>query len=257
MTRTSDFEKFSSVKIGGKHDVLIINSIDENFKDRVMIGGANNLLVSDNPVPMAMLGDAFDYIRLNGDELDIGAATKSVKIYNFARQKDIAGFEFLKNIPGTLGGLIKMNAGLCGICISDSLLSVRLKKGWIAKEKINFAYRYSGIDEPIFGAKFKISYGFNTALANEFAEKRKNQPSGASFGSCFTNPNGDFAGRLIEAVGLKGYAIGGAKFSEKHANFLINFNNASFTDATELIALAKRLIEEKFGILLKTEVVIL
>lgn len=261
MTQLIDFSKFSSVRVGGVHEVAVLESIEDalkpEFAGRVMIGGANNLLVSPNPPTMMMLGDAFDYINLNGDVLSIGAATKSGKIYNFAKKQGIGGFEFLQNIPGTLGGLIKMNAGLCGVSISDDLLAVRLGRGWVERERISFSYRKSGIEEPIFGAEFKISREFDAALAADFAAKRANQPKGASFGSCFVNPPGDYAGRLIEAVGLKGYAIGGAKFSQQHANFIINFNAATFADVTGLINLARERVLEQFGIELKTEVVIL
>ena len=261
MTQLIDFSKFSSVRVGGVHEVAVLESIEDalkpEFARRVMIGGANNLLVSPNPPAMMMLGGAFDYINLSGDVLSIGAATKSGKIYNFAKKQGIGGFEFLQNIPGTLGGLIKMNAGLCGVSISDDLLAVRLGCGWVERERISFSYRKSGIDEPIFGAEFKISRKFDAALAADFAAKRANQPKGASFGSCFVNPPGDYAGRLIEAVGLKGYAIGGAKFSQQHANFIVNFNAASFEDVTGLINLARERVLEKFDIQLKTEVVIL
>ena len=261
MTQLIDFSKFSSVRVGGVHEVAVLESIEDalkpEFAGRVMIGGANNLLVSPNPPAMMMIGGAFDYINLNGDVLSIGAATKSGKIYNFAKKHNIGGFEFLQNIPGTLGGLIKMNAGLCGVSISDDLLAVRLGRGWVERERISFSYRKSGIDEPIFGAEFKISREFDAALATDFAAKRANQPKGASFGSCFVNPPGDYAGRLIEAVGLKGYAIGGAKFSEHHANFIINFNVATFADVTGLINLARERVLEQFGVELKTEVVIL
>ena len=107
------------------------------------------------------------------------------------------------------------------------------------------------------GAKFKLSSGFDASISEAISAKRANQPKGASFGSCFVNPEGHFAGALLEAVGLKGYAIGGAKFSEEHANFLINFNHASFEDATSLINLARARVLEKFGVELKTEVCIL
>ena len=257
MTKLIDFSKFTSVKIGGIHEVLLVDNVQTDIGERVIIGGGNNLLVSPNPAPMAILSDKFDYIKLEDEILEIGAKVKSGKIYNFAKKQNLSGFEFLQNIPGTLGGMIKMNAGLCGISISDNLLEVRFKRGWVKKEEINFAYRHSGINEPVFAAKFKISYGFDENLAKDFAQKRSNQPKGASFGSCFVNPANDYAGRLIEAVGLKGYAIGGAKFSERHANFLINFNNASFEDAINLINLAKKSVLEKFGVELKTEVVII
>ena len=257
MTKLIDFSKFTSVKIGGIHEVLLVDSVQTDIGEHVIIGGGNNLLVSPNPAPMAILSDKFDYIKLEDEILEIGAKVKSGKIYNFAKKQNLSGFEFLQNIPGTLGGMIKMNAGLCGISISDNLLEVRFKRGWVKKEEINFAYRHSGINEPVFAAKFKISYGFDENLAKDFAQKRSNQPKGASFGSCFVNPANDYAGRLIEAVGLKGHTIGGAKFSERHANFLINFNNASFEDAINLINLAKKSVLEKFGIELKTEVVII
>ena len=107
------------------------------------------------------------------------------------------------------------------------------------------------------GAKFELSSGFDASISEAISAKRANQPKGASFGSCFVNPEGHFAGAMLEAVGLKGYAIGGAKFSKEHANFLINFNHASFEDATSLINLARARVLEKFGVELKTEVCIL
>ena len=265
MTRLVDFSKFTSVKIGGVHEIFEVNNIEDlnspEFLGSVMIGGGNNLLISPNPPKMAILGKSFDYINFNplGEKiyLEIGAATKSAKIYNFAKQNNIAHLEFLKNIPGTLGGLIKMNAGLLKFSISDNLTHVRLARGWVGKEEISFSYRHSGIDEAILGAKFELRSGFDASISDAISAKRENQPKGASFGSCFVNPDGHFAGALIEAVGLKGYAIGGAKFSEEHANFLINFNHASFEDATSLINLAKARVEEKFGVKLKSEVCIL
>lgn len=257
MTRIINFAKFSSVRIGAEHEISVLNNTYEWDKKSIIIGGGNNILVSPNPPKMAMLGDVFDYINFDNGILEIGGATKSGKIYNFAKKHNITGFEMLQNIPGTLGGLVHMNAGLLGFSISDNLTHVLLSGGWVSKDKIAFNYRHSGIDEPIFGAKFNVGYGFLQTLADEISKKRQNQPRAASFGSCFTNPKGDFAGRLIESVGLKGYIIGGAKFSERHANFLINFNNATFFDATELIKLAQKRVFESFGISLKTEVVIL
>ena len=265
MTRLVDFSKFTSVRIGGVHEIFEVDSLEDlnsaEFLGAVMIGGGNNLLVSPNPPKMAMLGKSFDYINLEFcDEkicLEIGAATKSAKIYNFCKQNNIAHLEFLKNIPGTLGGLIKMNAGLLKFSISDNLTHVRLARGWVRKEEISFSYRHSGIDEAILGAKFELQSGFDASISDAISAKRANQPKGASFGSCFVNPEGHFAGALLEEDGLRGYAIGGAKFSEEHANFLINFNHASFEDATSLINLARARVLEKFGVELKTEVCIL
>ena len=261
-TKQIDFSKYTSVRIGGSFTVQILkDEADfaefESIAGGAIIGGGNNLLISPAPPHLAMLSEEFDRISLSGDILSIGAATKSGKIYNFAKKQGLGGFEFLRNIPGTLGGLIKMNAGLTGASISDSLLAVRLMRGWVERERISFGYRRSGIDEPILGAEFKISRGFDISLAADFAAKRANQPKGASFGSCFKNPPNDAAGRLIEAAGLKGYRVGGAKFSEHHANFIINFGGASFEDVIALINLAQSRVFEEFGIELETEVVVL
>ena len=250
-----DFSKYSSVKIGGVEKVEVL---DENSEfNGFVVGGANNLLISPNPPQLGILSDKFDFIALDGNILKIGAKTKSGKIYNFAKKENLANFEFLKNIPGTLGGLITMNAGLMGFEISQNLLSVRTNKGEFGKDELGFVYRHSEIPGFILEASFKISHGFDTALNDKIAKKRANQPKGASFGSCFKNPNGDSAGRLIEAVGLKGFRVGGCGFSEAHANFLINYGDGKFDEAIALINLAKKRVYEQFGINLQEEVVIL
>ena len=250
-----DFSKYSSVKIGGVEKVEIL---DENSEfNGFVVGGANNLLISPNPPKLGILSDKFDFISLDGDILKIGAKTKSGKIYNFTKKENLANFEFLKNIPGTLGGLLTMNAGLMGFEISQNLLSVRTNLGEFGKDESNFAYRHSEIKGIILEAKFRVSPGFDAALSEAIAQKRANQPKGASFGSCFKNPNGESAGRLIEAVGLKGFRVGGCGFSEIHANFLINYDGGKFDEAIALINLAKKRVYEQFGINLQEEVVIL
>ncbi|MDA3045804.1 UDP-N-acetylmuramate dehydrogenase [Campylobacter sp. VBCF_06 NA8] len=250
-----DFSKYSSVKIGGVEKVEVL---DENSEfNGFVVGGANNLLISPNPPQLGILSDKFDFISLDGDILKIGAKTKSAKIYNFAKQQNLANFEFLKNIPGTLGGLLTMNAGLMGFEISQNLISVRTNLGEFGKDELNFAYRHSEINGIILEAKFKVSHGFNATLSEAIAQKRANQPKGASFGSCFKNPQGESAGRLIEAVGLKGFRVGGCGLSEIHANFLINYGDATYFEAITLINLAKMRVKAEFGVDLHEEVVIL
>ena len=250
-----DFSKYSSIKIGSVFEVEVLDGSSEF--EGVIIGGANNILVSPNPPKLGMLDKKFDYINLAGEILEIGALTKSAKIYNFARRNNLANFEFLKGIPGTLGGLITMNAGLLGYEISDNLISVTTNKGEFLKENLKFSYRKSEIDGIILSAKFKIKFGYNEILSKEIAQKRANQPRGASFGSCFKNPPKDSAGRLLDVCGLKGYKIGNAGFSEQHADFIINYGGAKFEDIIDLINLAKKRVFEEFGIKLETEVVIL
>lgn len=255
-----DFKKYSSVRIGNEVEMQVLDKISE-FKG-FLIGGANNLLVSSKPKNIGILGENFDFIEILNQNKDfihlrIGCKTKSNKMYNFAKENNLGGFEYLSKIPGTLGGLLKMNAGLKGECISKNLLKIFTSKGEILREDIAFDYRFCPLKLPFFLAEFKLSFGFNKAKDALLKSARNNQPSGASFGSIFKNPKGDFAGRLIEAVGLKGFSKGDAMLSDKHANFLINKKNASFEDAIYLIELARKKVFEEFGIKLENEVIII
>ncbi|WP_086276674.1 UDP-N-acetylmuramate dehydrogenase [Campylobacter vicugnae] len=250
-----DFSKYSSVRIGGIFEVEEIEHMMEF--DGVIIGGANNILISPNPPKMGILSNKFNYIKLENGVLRIGAKTPSSTIYKFAKEHNLGGFEFVKKIPGTLGGMITMNAGVKEYEISNQLLEVVTSKGIKKANECKFGYRCSSIDGVIYEASFEITREYDDDLSSHLNQKRSNQPKGASFGSCFANPKNDHAGRLIEQAGLKGYRIGGCGFSELHANFLINYGNGSFSDAMGLINLAKERVKELFDIELRCEVVIL
>ncbi|QKF65408.1 UDP-N-acetylmuramate dehydrogenase [Campylobacter corcagiensis] len=250
-----DFSKFSSIKIGGVFEVAEISYENASEFNGVIIGACNNILISPKPPNLGILSDDFKFIELLDDEiLRVGAKTKSSQIYNFAKKQNLAGFEFLRGIPGTLGGLLTMNAGLKGFEISNSLVSATTSKGKFIRDELDFSYRKSEIPGVIFEAEFSVKSGFDSSLSDEISKARNNQPKGYSFGSCFKNPANDSAGRLIESVQLKGYKIGGCKFSEIHANFLINFDNGKFEDATKLINLAKKRVLEEHGVKLECEV---
>ncbi|AGZ81103.1 UDP-N-acetylmuramate dehydrogenase [Campylobacter fetus] len=250
-----DFSKLSSVKIGGIFDVEVIDEI-RDF-DGVLIGGANNILISPNPPKMGILSSKFDYIKFENGILKVGAKTKTSTLFKFVQEHRLGGFEFIKKIPGTMGGLITMNAGLKEYEISQNLKNVTTNFGQILKNDCDFSYRHSSIKGVIYEASFEIVREFSDELSSFLNAKRTNQPKGASFGSCFTNPEGKYAGALLEAARLKGFRIGGCGFSEIHANFLINYGGGSFEDALSLINLAKKRVLDEFGIELKSEVVIL
>ncbi|MBZ7951564.1 UDP-N-acetylmuramate dehydrogenase [Campylobacter sp. LH-2024] len=255
-----DFKKYSSIRIGDEFEVQILDQISDF--EGFLIGGANNLLMSPKPKNIGILGEKFDFIEILDQKLDflhlrIGCRTNSRKIYNFAKQNNLCGFEYLSKIPGTLGGLLKMNAGLKGECISQNLIKIATSKGEILRENIDFDYRFCPLKMPFFWAEFKLEFGFDHVKDKTLKNARNNQPSGASFGSIFKNPQGDFAGRLIEAVGLKGFSKGDAMLSDKHANFLINKKHASYEDAIFLIELARKKVFEEFGIMLENEVIII
>ena len=256
MTKSIDFSKYSSIKIGPVVDVLLIDEMQPLPKNHFLIGGANNIIVSNNHPPLCMLSKKFQYLHLEDDKLFIGGATKSGQIFSYCKKHNIKDFEYLSKLPGTLGGLIKMNAGMKDDEIFNNLIKIKTVDGYIFKEDIKHGYRFTDIKKIIYKAVFKIERGFDNEKLDTFAKMRKNQPSLPSAGSVFKNPDGDYAGRLIEAVGLKGYKKGRASFSEVHANFLINEGGASFEDALFLIELAKKRVFEEFEIVLENEVII-
>jgi UDP-N-acetylmuramate dehydrogenase len=255
-TKTIDFKKHTSIHIGGKHQVSIINGIGE-YKNLHIIGRGNNLLLSNTPPKLAMLGDEFDYILLKGNKLIVGAATSSGKVLTYAKKNNLANFEFFAKLPGNIGGLAKMNAGLKEWEIFNYIDSIRTHKGIIKKEDIEYTYRHTNIDDIIYEVTFNVEIGFDKSKQDMFLQMRDNQPNLPSAGSCFKNPKEHSAGYLIEKVGLKGHSVGGMAFSSVHANFLVNIGGGTFDEAIKLINLAKEKVKEQFQIELETEIIIL
>ncbi|MDE5925684.1 MAG: UDP-N-acetylmuramate dehydrogenase [Helicobacter sp.] len=265
-----DFSRYTSVRIGTQ---LALNYI-ESPQDYIalleqaspqIIGKANNLLIAPNAKNLCALSKAFDYIKDLGDSLEVGSATPSGRLFAYAKRKNLRGFEILCGLPGSVGGIIKMNAGLKSYEIQEVLLGIlqlenTAKLGFKNVESLGLSYRSSEISGLIFAGIFKKQSGFRGDLVEECIKMRQNQPKEPSFGSCFKNPKGDFAGRLIEAVGLKGVRFGKSKslcFSEKHANFLVNLGDSTFEEALELIEIAKEKVQKECGIALENEVQIL
>jgi len=255
--KTIDFSKYSSIKVGQETEVLMIEEKDSIPLDRYLIGGANNLLVSSTPPPLMKLSKDFSYIKEEGSMLIIGAAMPTGRIVSYAKKHDISGFEFCSKLPGTLGGMLAMNAGVKTYEIFNILDSIEINGEWIRKEAIEYGYRFAKLSGFATAAKFKIVKGFDKILLEELLSLRSNQPHDPSAGSAFKNPEGDYAGRLIEAVGLKGYRMGDMAWSDVHSNFLVNRGKGKFDDAKYLIDLAKEKVLKEFNILLKEEIKIL
>ncbi len=250
-----DFSKFSSIHVGPVADVYMIDSYDYP-EDAYLIGLANNLLVGPQHPPLMKLSKTFDFIRMEGKQLVVGAATPGGKIVSFCKKHDIANFEFMAHLPGTLGGMLQMNAGLKENEVFNNLISIKTKKGLFKKEQIGHGYRTTDIEDIVFEAAFEIQNGFDASKIDMFKQLRANQPSDPSAGSCFKNPPGDYAGRLIEAVGLKGHRIGDMQFSSVHANFLVNLGSGTFDEAMELVLLAEERVREATGISLEREIIV-
>lgn len=261
-----DFSKYSAIKIGPKIPVKIAQNIDEicALQDsHTIIGGANNMLLSPQNHALFMLGKEFDYIRDLGESIEVGAGCNARKAFLYFREQNLGGLEFLGTIPGKIGGIVKMNAGMKRFEVANAIHSVCENGVWC--ENVAFSYRKSEICGIISAVRFRKIFGFDSAVVAQCKAMRSNQPKGASAGSFFKNPceipHGfevpKSAGALIEMAGFKGKKIGGVKFSEIHANFLINCGGGSFADAIHLTNLAKDAVKEKFGVELKSEVVVL
>jgi UDP-N-acetylmuramate dehydrogenase len=256
MFKIIDFQKYTSIHIGGEHKVQIINEIG-NYPQHRILGRGNNILISNTPPSLAILSEAFDYIIKKDDKLIVGAATSSGKLLTYCRKNDIAHFELLAKLPGNMGGLVKMNAGLKEWEIFNHLYSIKTQDGEILKKDIPHTYRHTQIDGIIYEITFSVEKGYDKELQKMFNQMRDNQPNLPSAGSCFKNPNENSAGYLIEQVGLKGYIVGGMSFSSQHANFLVNLGGGTFEEALKLIDLAKEKVKKQFDIDLELEIEII
>ena len=255
--KSLNFSKYSSFKLGGTFNVALLEKNTQSYNGYYLIGGCNNILIGNNPPPLMMLSKEYDYIKIEENILKIGAATPSGKIASFCKKHNITNFEFLSHLPGKLGGLVFMNAGLKEVEIFNHLLFITTPSGEKNKNELQYGYRYTNITEPILEAAFELSYGYDKEKVQIFKTMRANQPSTPSAGSCFKNPPNDYAGRLIEAVGLKGKMRGDMCFSQKHANFLVNTNKGRFEDALWLIQEAQKRVYETFNISLECEIIVL
>jgi len=250
-----DFSRYSSIRIGPKSDVLVINDIG-TYDSYKILGLGNNVLISNSHPTFAVLGPQFDYIEKKDNLLHVGCATKSGKLLSYAKNNDLANFEFLGKLPGSLGGLVKMNAGLKEFEIFNYIHSIKTKEGYILKDDIGYSYRHTNINTIVYEVVFNCTKGYSKEQSEVFKKMRDNQPQIPSAGSCFKNPKNDSAGRLIEDVGLKGFSRGNMAFSEQHANFLVNLGEGKFEDALYLINLAKHKVYEKHKINLEEEIII-
>ena len=255
--KTIDFSKYSSIKIGQPTEVLIIKKGDLIPLNRTIIGGANNLLVSPTPPPLMMLGKYFAYIQETDGLLEIGAAMPSGRIVSYAKKHDLGGFEFMGKLPGTLGGILAMNAGLKEHEIFNNLHSVQIEGKWLSRSDIEHGYRFAHLGGVATAARFTIRHGYDHNLEQQLKALRANQPGDPSAGSAFKNPPEDSAGRLIDAAGLRGKQIGGMAWSPIHANFLVNLGGGTYEEAITLIELAKHEVEKQFGVKLEKEIRIL
>lgn len=274
----------TTFKIGGNCIALIeprevsdivetIKICRENSIKFFVIGNGSNLLVPDegyNGV-IIKLKSEFSTIQVEGEYLIVNSGAKLSEIYTVAYENSLTGFEFASGIPGTIGGAIYMNAGAYGGEMKDIVESVEVldldnfELRELKNEELEFSYRKSIIQRKnyiVTTIKLKLQKGNKeeiNAVYEDLRERRNSkQPLNfGSAGSTFKRPEGHFASKLIEDAGLKGYHINDAWVSEKHSGFVVNKGNASFKEVMELIEYVQKVVFEKFGVKLETEVRIL
>ena len=235
----------------------------------IILGRGSNVVFSDGDYDgVVVLLNEINTLELHDNQIIAGAGVSMLKLASFAQQNGLTGLEFAHGIPGSVGGGVYMNAGAYGGEISQVLSSCYIldkSQGSlfaIMGEQCNFSYRHSifmeNKDWIVLCATFELQKG-NTdeikAKMDEYRAKRQaSQPlEYPSAGSTFKRPEGHFAGKLIEDCGLKGYTVGGAQVSEKHAGFVINRGGATCDDIKKLVEHIQNTVKEKFNVSLECE----
>ena len=233
------------------------------------LGLGSNLIVRDGGIPgvTVRLGKAFAGIKVDGTRIVAGAGAPGIAVASAARDAGLTGLEFLRGIPGTVGGAVAMNAGAYGRDVADGLIDATIVRRdgavvTLPAAGLGFAYRHSTLPAGaiVVAATFHAQPGDRSAIAAEMdriaAEREASQPlRSRTGGSTFANPAGHKAWQLIDAAGCRGLRRGGAQVSEKHTNFLINTGNATSADLEGLGDDVRALVLAHSGIDLRWEIV--
>jgi len=279
-----EMKNHTTFRVGGEADFLVIpydlNDViairkftKKNNIPLTVIGNGSNLLVKDGGIRGIVLkiSNVLNDIKITDTDIEVGAGLRLTKLAKVAMESSLTGLEWANGIPGTIGGAVMMNAGAYGGEMSQVIVETKYldEDGTIktlTNEEHKFGYRHTVFTDEINGIIISVKIHLNKAdreKINEkmidYIEKRKEkQPlEFPSAGSTFKRPQDNFAGKLIEDAGLKGYTVGGACVSDKHAGFVINKDNATAQDIISLIENVKAKVKEVSGIDLEEEVKII
>lgn len=273
-------KKHISFKVGGPCDILVrpksveeIRNVMKVLKEKnipfLIKGNGTNILIRDGGYRGVVieLSDNFNEVKINGSEVEVQAGELLSIIGKKVMEASLTGFEFASGIPGTLGGAIAMNAGAYGGEMKNIIKEVTLvdMDGNVVtynNKEMDFGYRHSVLtdtDMIAISAIISLEPGNYEEIKEKMEDlalrRRTNQPlEYPSAGSTFKRPEGYFAGKLIQDSDLKGSSVGGAMVSEKHSGFVINYDNATAKDITDLIEHVKKTVYEKQGVHLEEEV---
>jgi UDP-N-acetylmuramate dehydrogenase len=271
--------KHTSWRVGGKAEMFYV-PVDKASLVQLMcqlpgnvpvlwMGLGSNILVRDAGIPgvvVCTFRGLDDIERVDSESVYAQAGVASAKLAKYCARHGLEGAEFLAGIPGSFGGAVAMNAGAYGGDTWSMIERIECldREGninWFDKREISYHYRHVDLPENnwIIGAQIKLKAIKGLDLGKRIRELLKtrgnSQPvQSANAGSVFKNPENDFAARLLEEVGMKGVAEGGAEYSIKHANFIINTGNATARDIESLIKLGQKSVKQRFGIDLEPEV---
>jgi UDP-N-acetylmuramate dehydrogenase len=283
--------RYTSARVGGPADGLLeVRSADELAQAAsqlwalglpfAILGGGSNVLVSEAGFRGVVVLNKTRQVRFDEQSQPPGVWAESGANFGAlarkAAQRGLGGLEWAAGIPGSVGGAVFGNAGAHGGDMAGSLLLAEIlhrtdaaprREVW-ALETLGFEYRSSRLkrsvglkaqpEAVVLAARLRLEPGdpadLQARIEDYVAHRRRTQPPGASMGSMFKNPPGDYAGRLIEAAGLKGTRVGDAQISDLHANFFINLGKASAGDILTLIQRAHQAVAEKFGVRLELEI---
>lgn len=272
-----NLKKYSSFGIGGTvkylvkpdslvHLIGLINYLNNKEIKYIILGNASNVIIDDSYFDGAVIKlDNFNNIEFKENEVTVGAGVMLPVLTKKCLENGYTNLSFASMIPGQVGGSVVGNAGCYGDEIMNHVKSVKVldKDGNVkvlSKNEISYGYRYTTLKDKylVVEVTFILEKGDIELAKKEIKERNQkridSQPlDKKSVGSIFRNPEGDSAGRLIDALGLKGYQIGGAKVSEKHANFIVNEDGATFNDVIKLIDEIKELVKKDFDITLVCE----
>ncbi|MGZ9585068.1 UDP-N-acetylmuramate dehydrogenase [Paenibacillus marinisediminis] len=274
--------KHTTWKIGGPADVMVepkgkqeiiqtIRLLNECGIPWMTIGRGSNLLASDKGFRGVIIQTkkSLDYFHIDGNKVTAGAGYSFIKLSVQASRAGLSGLEYAGGIPGTVGGAVYMNAGAHGSDVSRIFESAEivLETGELVTysvEEMQFSYRHSVLHERkgiVVEATFRMEHGdratITDALASNKERRLQTQPlTAACCGSVFRNPPGNFAARLIEEAGLKGFTVGGAEVSKMHANFIVNTGQATASDVLTLMKHIQDTIRDKYEVELVPEVLV-
>ncbi|MGI9622961.1 MAG: UDP-N-acetylmuramate dehydrogenase [Acidimicrobiales bacterium] len=257
------------VRVESSEDLLALVAVSKEFDAEVaVVGRGSNLLVADDGFPglVVQLGDEFSSIDTSEAPLvRLGGAASLPAAARQLSALGLTGFEWAVGVPGSVGGAIRMNAGGHGSDMSQCVSRARIVNLATAVSDdrdlsaLAFGYRSSSVlpHELVIEAEIRLHRGSREDSERQLTEivawRRENQPGGHNAGSVFTNPEGDSAGRLIEASGLKGVRVGSASVSTKHANFIQSDDHGRAEDILQLMLLVIERVEQESGVLLAPE----